>query len=178
MFQNDFPFDPRHVGVPSIALKMMSEPMVRSVQTMHLSCVETNTTSKQTKTIFHLIYATYEYHLVCPKRFQSLWYISCKLCTYLASRLILSPNRPKCASTWPTSPRSTIGCAWKDFHECGTFGAKACTYLTSSLILSANTLKRAFTWPMPPRRTIGCAWKDFHARGTFGANRTPIFRLD
>jgi hypothetical protein len=35
-------------------------------QTVHLSCVEVNTISKQTETIFHLIYATQEYPFVCP----------------------------------------------------------------------------------------------------------------
>jgi hypothetical protein len=69
--------------------KMISEPMVRLAQTMHPSCVEINTTFKQIETIFHLIYATKGYHLVCPKRFKNLWYIWCKPCTYLASRLIL-----------------------------------------------------------------------------------------
>jgi hypothetical protein len=46
---------------------MISEPMVCLTQTVHLSCVEINTIYKQTKIIFHLIYATYEYHMVCPK---------------------------------------------------------------------------------------------------------------
>jgi hypothetical protein len=34
---------------------------------VHLSCVEINTISKQTKMIFLSIYATKEYHLVCSK---------------------------------------------------------------------------------------------------------------
>jgi hypothetical protein len=38
----------------------------------------------------------------------SLWYVQRKPCTYLASRLALSPNGPKWASTWASSPRSTI----------------------------------------------------------------------
>jgi uncharacterized protein YoxC len=46
---------------------MIFEPMVRSAQTMHLSSVEINTISKETETIFHLIYATLEYHLVYGK---------------------------------------------------------------------------------------------------------------
>jgi hypothetical protein len=54
MDRNEFPLDLRHVGVPSVAPKMISKPMVRSAQTMHLSCVEINTTTKQTKTSFDL----------------------------------------------------------------------------------------------------------------------------
>jgi hypothetical protein len=33
---------------------MISEPMVRSAPTMKLSCTDTNTISKQTKTRFHM----------------------------------------------------------------------------------------------------------------------------
>jgi hypothetical protein len=58
MDQNEFALDPRHVGVPSVPPKMISEPMVRSAQTLHLFCVEVNTISNQTETILHLIYAT------------------------------------------------------------------------------------------------------------------------
>jgi hypothetical protein len=34
--------------------KVISMPMVESSQTMHLSCAEINTLSKQTETSFHL----------------------------------------------------------------------------------------------------------------------------
>jgi hypothetical protein len=36
-----------------------------------------------------------EFYQVCPKWFLRLWYVWRKPCTYLASRLALSPNRPK-----------------------------------------------------------------------------------
>jgi hypothetical protein len=58
MDKNEFALDPRHVGVPSVVPKMISEPMVCLTQTMHLSCVEINTIYKRTKMIFHLIYTT------------------------------------------------------------------------------------------------------------------------
>jgi hypothetical protein len=41
-----------------------------------------------------MTHVTYEFHRVRPKLFMSLWYVQCKPCTYLASRLALSPNRP------------------------------------------------------------------------------------
>ena len=44
---NDIPHDPRHLGVPSGASKMISEPMVCWAQTMHLSCVKISTISKR-----------------------------------------------------------------------------------------------------------------------------------
>jgi hypothetical protein len=43
--------------------------------------------------------------------------------TYLALRLTLSINGPKQDSTWPTSPRSSIGSVQNDFWAYGTFGA-------------------------------------------------------
>jgi hypothetical protein len=99
-----------------------SMPVVHSVQTMHLSCIEINTISKWSKTSFHLTNVTLKYQRMCLKRFPCPWYIRRKLFTYLAPRLTLSPNRPKRASTWHTSPRSTIGCAQNDFHAHDTFG--------------------------------------------------------
>jgi hypothetical protein len=39
MDRNKIPQDPQHLVVPSGASKMISKPMVRSAQTMHLSCV-------------------------------------------------------------------------------------------------------------------------------------------
>jgi hypothetical protein len=49
--------------------KEILEPIEHLAQTMHLSCLEINNISKQTKMIFHFICATLEYHLVCPKDF-------------------------------------------------------------------------------------------------------------
>jgi hypothetical protein len=58
MDRNELPFEPRHLGVPYGASKMISEAMVYLVQTVHLSCTETNTVSKQTETTFHLSLVT------------------------------------------------------------------------------------------------------------------------
>jgi hypothetical protein len=77
-------------------------PMVCSVQTVHLSCTDTNTVSKRPKRRFHRTHATYEFHWVRPQLFMSLWYLQCKPCTYLMSRLALSPNGPNKA---PPDPR-------------------------------------------------------------------------
>jgi hypothetical protein len=58
MDQSEFPLDPRHIRVPLAMPKIIYEPMVCSAQTVHLSCIEINSISKQTETIFHLSYAT------------------------------------------------------------------------------------------------------------------------
>ena len=78
---------------------MIFEPMVHLVQTVHLSCTNTTTVSKQTEMGFHMTHVTQEFHRMRPKLFPSLCYIWRKPCTYLASRLALSPNGPKQAST-------------------------------------------------------------------------------
>jgi hypothetical protein len=68
-------------------------------ETKQLSCVKISTISKETKMSIHLSLVPLEYHRVRPKWFLSLWYIWHKPCTYLASRLALSANGPKQAST-------------------------------------------------------------------------------
>jgi hypothetical protein len=52
MDRNPLPLEHRHLEVPLGASKMISEPMVRLAQTVHLSCTDTNTVSKQTETRF------------------------------------------------------------------------------------------------------------------------------
>jgi hypothetical protein len=72
------------------------------------------------------------------KTIISLWYVRHKLCTYLSSRLALSPNRLNRASTWASSPRSTIRCVQNEFCGYVMFGTKLCTYLAPTLTLSWN----------------------------------------
>jgi hypothetical protein len=67
MDQNELPIEPRHLGVPSGASKMISEAMVHLPQTVHLSCTETSSVSKQTEMSFHLSLVTQEYHPVHSK---------------------------------------------------------------------------------------------------------------
>ena len=120
---NELPLEPHHLGVSSGASKTIFEPTVRLVQIMKLSCTDSNTISKWTKTRFEKSHVTKEFLPVHPKWLPSLWYIRSKPCTYLASRLALCPNRPKHGSTWSSSPRSTIGCVQNDYWAYGTFGA-------------------------------------------------------
>ena len=42
MDRNELPLEPRHLGVPSGASSMISQPMVCLVPTKHLSCTDTN----------------------------------------------------------------------------------------------------------------------------------------
>ena len=49
MERREIPHDPRHLGVPLGESKTMSEPIIHSTQTMHLSCIKINTITKQTE---------------------------------------------------------------------------------------------------------------------------------
>jgi hypothetical protein len=100
---NRAPPEPRHLGDPLGASYMISEPMVRLTQTMHLSGVMICTISEQ-------------YDRVRPKRLQSRWYVRCKPCTHLAPTLTLSLNRLKRDSTWRTHLRVPSG-ASKTIYE-------------------------------------------------------------
>jgi hypothetical protein len=151
---------------------MISKPLVHSAQTVYLSCVKISTIPKRIEMCFHLSIITKEYHRVHPKRLLSLWYVWRKPWTYLESRLALSPNRPKRAFTWASSPRRTIGCIQNDFYV----RRKPCTYLALTLTTSANGPKWDLTWPTLPRGSIGCVQNDFWAYGTFNANHAPILR--
>jgi hypothetical protein len=102
--QNELPLDPCHLGVQSGTSKMIYEPMLRLAQTIHLPCVEINTILKWIERSFQLTHITKEYHQLRPKWFSNLWYVLRKSCTYLASRLTLSPNRLKWSSTWNELP--------------------------------------------------------------------------
>jgi len=54
----ELPLESRHLEVPLGASKMISEPMVRLVQTVHLSCTHTNTISNWAKTRFDMTHVT------------------------------------------------------------------------------------------------------------------------
>jgi hypothetical protein len=104
------PLELCHLGVLSGVSKTISEPTVCLAQIVHLSSTDTNTISKWTNPRFHMTHVTLEFHQVRPKWFLRLLYIWHKPCTYLASRFALSLNGLNRASTWDSSPRSSIGC--------------------------------------------------------------------
>jgi hypothetical protein len=55
--RNELPIEPHNLRVPS-ASKIISEPMVRLAQTLHLSYTYTNTVSKWTKMRFQMTHIT------------------------------------------------------------------------------------------------------------------------
>jgi hypothetical protein len=90
---------------------------------------------------FHMAHVTKQFHSVCPKRFPSLWYVQVKPRTYIAPTLTLSPNRLKWDSTWPTSPKSSIGCIQNDFQAYGMFSANhASKMILEPVVCSVQTV--------------------------------------
>jgi hypothetical protein len=87
MDRNEHRLEPRHLGVPSGASKMISEPMACLTQSEHISCSDANSVFKWNETRFRMTHVTEEFHQVNLKRFPSLWYVRRKPCTYLASTL-------------------------------------------------------------------------------------------
>jgi hypothetical protein len=96
--------------------------MISLAQTVQLSCTDTRTISECTEMRLHMSHITQEDHWVRPKQFLRLWYVWRKPCTYLAPTLTPYLNGLKRDSTWPPSPRSSIGCVQNDFWAYGTFG--------------------------------------------------------
>jgi hypothetical protein len=121
-------------------------------------------------------HVTLEFHQVPPKRLPSLYYVWCKPCTYLASRLALSPNGPKQAPTWASSPRRTVVCIQNDFYIWG----KSCTYLALTLTPSPNGPKRDLTWPASPKfyrvcpKRLPSLWYVWRKQCTYLASRLAL----
>jgi hypothetical protein len=69
---------------------------------MHLSCIKVSTISKRTEQNSTRPSSRRSTMRCVQNYFMSLWYVQYKPCTYLASRLALSPNGPKRA---PPDPR-------------------------------------------------------------------------
>jgi hypothetical protein len=148
--------------------------MVRLAQTMHLSCTNTNTISKWKEERFHMTHVTKEFHWLRAKQFLSLCYIRRKPCTYLGSRLALSPS-------WPSFHLSLITSKYHQVRPKRLLSRwyvrrKLCTYLAPTLTLNPNRKKWDSTWPTSPRSSIMCFQNDFRAYGTFDTNHVPISR--
>jgi hypothetical protein len=146
---SEIPHDPRHLGVPSGKCKMISKPMVRSMHTMHYFASRLALSPNGLS--FHLSLSTSGYRRVSPNWFLSRWYIWCKPCTDLAPTVTLSPKREKWDSTWPTSPKGSIGCVQNDFWANGTFHANRAPILHQDY---HYLLKDRNEVPLEPRHLV------------------------
>jgi hypothetical protein len=111
--------EPRLWWVPSGVPKMISDRMVHFLQTVHLSCTDTNTVCKQKADRFDMTHVTLGFQRGRPKRFLSIWYVWRKLCTYIASRIALSPNGLRFHFSLVTSEYHRVCTKW--FLSSNTF---------------------------------------------------------
>jgi hypothetical protein len=210
---NNIPYDPHHLGVPSGASNMISEPMLCSAQNVHQSCVNIGTISKQNEMSFHLSLThrsaikcaqndfwafgrfgtnhapilhntntvsrqTHDPHYLgvpsCASKqiFEPMVYCH-KTCTNLVSRLALSPNGPKRAFTWASSPKNTIRCVQKISEPKVRVTQTVHLSCTNTNTVSKQT-ETIFHKALITRSSIGYVHHDFWAYGTFGASRAPI----
>jgi hypothetical protein len=58
MDRYEIPHDQGHLGILSGVSKVIFVPVVRSTQTVHLSCIKNSTISKRTETSIHLSLVT------------------------------------------------------------------------------------------------------------------------
>jgi hypothetical protein len=156
---------------------MISQPMVRSAQTLHLSCVKISTISN-------------ELNQACtwassPR--STIWCIQKNFWAYGMFSTIhhLSWTDTSTISKW-TKMRFHTTHVTLEFHRVRPkwflrlryIQHKPCTYPASILALSSNGPNRASTWASSSRCTIVCVQNDFWVYGSFGTNRAPILRQD
>jgi hypothetical protein len=108
-------------GVTSGASKMISEPMVHSAQTVHQSCVKIITITKQTQSSIHLSFRHLRVPLGAAKMISEHLVHSAQTMHLSCVKISTISNELGQASTWASSPRSTIGCVQNDFWPYGMF---------------------------------------------------------
>jgi hypothetical protein len=152
MDRNELALDPRHVGVPSGGSKMITKPMVRSVQTVHLSCTDINTTSIWTKTSLN------PFDLGVPSAVPKT--ISEPIARS-AQTTYPSCVKINTVSKWTEMSYHFIHVTWeyhrvrpKWFSSLWYIRCKPCPCLALRLTLSPNRPKRASTWPASPGSSI------------------------
>ena len=147
--------------------------MLRSMQTVQLSCIKISTISEHTKSSLHLSLFNYEYHQMRVKWFLSLWCIRRIPCTYLLPKLTVSKwVEARFHMTHIIKELYQVRPNW--FLTISYVPCKPCIYLASRLALSPNWPNRSFTWAPWPRSTIGCVQNGFLSYGALGANRASI----
>jgi hypothetical protein len=126
---------------------------------------------------FHMSHVTLKFHRVCLEWLPSLRYVRRKPCTYHASRLEVSQNRPKWAPTWASSPRSTIGCMKLWFLSLWYIFANRAPILHGHWHCLQTERNKVLHDP----RYLGVpsgASKMISEPSTLGANRAPILHQD
>jgi hypothetical protein len=150
---------------------MISDPIVHLLQTMHLSYLDANNIYKWTKTRFH---TSPRSSIGCVQNiFGACGTKGTKRCTYLASRLAVSPYDKNELPLESRLLRVLLG-ASKTIP-------KPMVCLAQTVHLSHNDTNTISKWTETTLdmthvtwSSIECVHNDFRANGTFSANRAPI----
>jgi hypothetical protein len=174
---NKLPLEPRHLGVLSGASKMISEPMVRLAQTVHLYYTDTNTVSKRTETRFHMTHSLTSSIGCVQDDFLSDGTFDTNRAPFLqcdyryrqtdSNKLPLEPRHLRVSSGASKMSSDPMVCLAQIVH----------LYCTDTNTLSKWN-KMRFHMTHSPRSSIGCVPHDFRADGTFNTNRAPFLRQD
>jgi hypothetical protein len=148
--KKEIPHDWHHLGVPLGASEMISEPMVCSMQTVHLSCIKISTISKWTELSLeprHLrvpsgASKTISRPMVRSTQTVHLSYVKISTISKLAEHS-LGPHHLGVPSVCPKQFLSRLY-IWR----------RLCTYLAPTLTLSLNGKKGDSTWPTSPRSFV------------------------
>jgi hypothetical protein len=142
MDRNELPLEPRQLRVPSGASKMISNPMVHLVQTMHLSSSNTNTVMERTETRFHMSHHHLGVLLASSKMIskpmvrlvQTVYLSSIKIST-ISERTKLKFHLCLVTLEYNRVHPKRLLILWYVWH-------KPCTYLAPTLTPSPNGLKQ------------------------------------
>jgi hypothetical protein len=155
MGQNDIPQDPCHLLVLSDASKMISKPVLRSAQTVRLSCVKISNISNELNQACTWASSPRSIIGCIQNNFWSYGMFSTNRAPilhrhqhYLQMDQNEIPHNPRHLGV-PSSASKMIYELWYVWH-------KPCTYLASRLAITLNGLNQASTWALSPRSTIGC----------------------
>jgi hypothetical protein len=156
---------------------MISEPMVRSAQTVHIYCIDTNTVFKQIETRFHMTHSprssigciqhdfradgTFDTNHA-PFSRQDYQYLQID-----SNKLPLDPHHLGVSSVASKTISKPMVHSAQIVH----------LYCTDNNTVFKQT-KMRFHMTHSPRCSIGCIQDNFWANGTFNSNRAPILRQD
>jgi hypothetical protein len=157
---------------------MISEPMLCLVQTVHLSCTDTNTFTKWIKTRFHITHVTFEFHRVRPKQFSEAVVLSAQTVRLTCVKISTISKWTESSIHWCLFAYEYDQVRAKRFRSLRNVWHKPCTYVAPTLTLSPIGPKRDSTWPTSSISSIRCVHNDFRASSTFDANRAPILGQD
>jgi hypothetical protein len=156
---------------------MISKPMVRSAQTVHLYCTDTNTVPKRNKTRFHMTHSSRTSIGCVQDDFRAYGTFGTNRAPILhqdyhylqtdSNKLPLEPHHLGVSLD-----------AFKMISEPMVHLAQTVHLYCTDTNTVSKWIETIFHRTHSSRPSIGCVQDDFRAYGTFGTNRAPILHQD